>query len=296
MSAFAVEPADRPAPDLVAAVTALAEAADTADGVAPLSEATLLALRHGDGAHLVARSGADLVGYAHLAGGGAEWVVHPAWRRRGIGRGLAEAALAASGGDAGPRLAVWAHGDHPAASALALRLGFARVRELWQMRRPLSDDVEAPRWADGVRLRAFRPDADDEAWLRLNARAFADHPEQGRWTAADLLRRRAEPWFDPAGLLLAERVADGALLGFHWTKVHTRAGAPPLGEVYVLGVDPAGHGRGLGRALTLAGLRHLRGRGVAQVMLYVDESNGAATALYARLGFARHTTDVQYRR
>ncbi|HWH00275.1 MAG TPA: GNAT family N-acetyltransferase, partial [Pilimelia sp.] len=109
------------------------------------------------------------------------------------------------------------------------------------------------------------------------------------------------PWFDPAGFLLAVREADDALVGFHWTKVHGAAGAaaapagtPAIGEVYVVGVDPAAHGTGLGTALTLAGLRHLRARGLTRAMLYVDEDNTAADRLYARLGFARHSADVQY--
>jgi mycothiol synthase len=144
----------------------------------------------------------------------------------------------------------------------------------------------------GVVLRAFRPGADDEAWLALNARAFAGHPEQGRWTIDDLAVRLAEPWFDAAGFLLAVRQAGDRLVGFHWTKIH--AGTEPIGEVYVLGVDPSAAGTGLGTALTLAGLRYLRGRGLTQVMLYVDESNRAAMALYTKLGFTRWSADVMY--
>jgi mycothiol synthase len=103
--------------------------------------------------------------------------------------------------------------------------------------------------------------------------------------------REAEPWFDPAGFLLAVDIED-ALLGFHWTKVHPDA----IGEVYVLGVDPGGHRRGLGSALTVAGLEHLAGKGLKTVMLYADESNATAVRLYRRLGFEVWSADVSYQK
>src|SRR4029453_17944902 len=133
--------------------------------------------------------------------------------------------------------------------------------------------------------RPFRPATERAPGLAVNARAFAHHPEQGRWTRQDLDLREAEPWFDPAGFLLAVDIAD-TVLGFHWTKVHPPEGdEPAIGEIYVLGVDPGGHRRGLGAALSVAGLRHLAGLGLAEVLLYVDEDNPAAVALYRRLGF-----------
>jgi len=147
----------------------------------------------------------------------------------------------------------------------------------------------------------------------LNNAAFADHPDQGGWTEDDILLREKEPWFDPAGFLLAERSGsaedqhqdDGAddgkpeLIGFHWTKIHGSTGKhahEPIGEVYVLGVHPSARGMRLGPALTIAGLRYLRSRGLSQVMLYVDESNTAAISLYSGLGFTRWDTDVSYTR
>ncbi|MEU5937746.1 mycothiol synthase [Micromonospora sp. NPDC047548] len=293
--------ADRLAPAEVAEALALARLVGDADGADPFDEHTLLRLRDPEAAavHLTARAAdGTLTGYAHLdtadpaAGVGAELAVHPAYRRRGTGRALARGVLAAASGP----LRAWAHGDHPSAAALAVDLGFVRARVLWQLRRPLAAALPAPRLPDGVALRAFRPGADDEAWLALNARAFATHPEQGRWAAADLRTRLAEPWFDPAGFLLAVEEASGRLLGFHWTKVHERPGSARIGEVYVLGVDPSAHGGGLGRALTTAGLAHLRNaRGLDRVMLYVDESNTGAMALYERLGFARWCGHVNYR-
>lgn len=295
-------------------IVELAEAARRADGVAPLSEHALLHVRHAAPARgggppatpersrdLLVLSGDTVAAYAHLdapeeAGSGdtsGELVVHPAHRRRGHGTALIEALAA---GAAGQGIRLWAHGDLPAAAALARSAGFTRFRALWQMRTSLTGpQIASPALPAGVALRAFRPGQDEQAWLRVNRRAFAHHPEQGSWTMADLELREAEPWFDPAGFILAER--EGELAGFHWTKVHPgEAGAAPIGEVYVVGVDPGAQGSGLGRALTLAGLAHLKAGGLDQVMLYVDESNTPAVKMYSALGFALWRTDVMYQR
>jgi mycothiol synthase len=171
---------------------------------------------------------------------------------------------------------------------------------LWQMHRSLQDPVPAPEFPVGRRLRTFIPGRDEDDWLSLNARAFAKHPEQGAWTRHDLELREQEPWFDPTGFFVAERA--GQLAGFHWTKVHPpEAAAAPgaakgIGEVYVVGVDPAEQGSGLGRALTLAGLQHLRELGLDVVMLYVDEDNTPAIRLYEALGFTLARADVMYQR
>ncbi|MGI5179187.1 mycothiol synthase [Dactylosporangium sp. CA-152071] len=305
-----VEQLDRLSTAQVDQVLALSQAAGDTDGALPLSEHVVLHLRHGgetQAVHLLARDADGTVtGYAHVdttdavAGASAELAVHPQHRRRGIGRALAEAAIAVADERSGGRLRLWAHGDHPSASALAIRLGFDRARVLLQLRRSLFAPLDEVALPDGVTLRGFRPGEDDAAWLAVNAAAFADHPEQGKWTLDDLRVRIQEPWFDPAGFLLAFRQdPPEELAGFHWTKIH---GDPedrshdPIGEVYVLGVAPGAHGGGLGRALTLAGLWHLRSRGLSQVMLYVDEENRRAVSLYQRLGFVRWAMDVSFQR
>lgn len=295
------------------AVSDLVEAVTEADGARPLDEHVTLHIRHGGdtGAlHLLAWNPAadgtrELVGYAHLdatdevEGSVAEVVVSPLWRRHGIGTRLVERMTALSPDG---RLRLWAHGENAESAQLALALGFSRSRVLWQMRRSLFAPLPRVTLPDGVRLRAFEPGRDEKAWIEVNARAFANHPEQGRWTAEDLLLRMAEPWFDPAGFLLAVTGEgdDERVIGFHWTKVHgdgdSDHGHAHLGEVYVVGVDPDYQRGGLGRVLTVAGLKHMRGQGLTQAMLYVDAVNTNAIRVYEGLGFNRWDTDVMFHR
>lgn len=297
----------------VTQVRALIDAVASADGMPPLSEHVMLHLPRGgdsDVRHLLVQqeasgrdAGSDLVGYAHLdvtdqvAGSSAELAVHPAARGRGIGRALVEELLRQSPDG---RLRLWAHGEHPAAAALAQSLGFQRTRSLWQMRRPLDVPLPEVSMPEGVSIRTFVPGQDEQAWTDLNNKAFAAHPDQGGWGLDEVQVREAESWFDPKGFFLAER--DGELVGFHWTKIHGAHGADSdhdhdaLGEVYVVGVDPSEQGHGLGPALTLLGLHHLRDAGLHEVLLYVDEGNTNAIRVYERLGFARHATDVCFSR
>jgi mycothiol synthase len=230
----------------------------------------------------------------------AELCVAPDHRGHGIGRALVEAALAQTAG----ALRIWAHGSQPAARHLAEALGFAAVRDLRLMELNVAEDAV---WAlpDGATqpspsVRTFRPGQDEAAWLALNARAFAHHPEQGSWTARDLAEREAEPWFDPAGffLLTADGEPDGEPVAFHWTKVHPAGeyGPEPVGEIYVLGVDPDAAGRGYGRLLAEVGLRHMAQSGLHTIVLYVDGDNAPAVRLYESLGFRIRTVDTLYER
>jgi mycothiol synthase len=294
---------DTPERPDVPEVLALLRAASAADGVRPLSEEAELRLQHGGppgGRDLVVRDGGRLAGYARLDDGAAEGVVHPDHRRRGVGTALLRQLLDAAGDRP---LSVWAHGDRPGSAELLAPHGFERARVLVQMRRDLAgvDPDPRPQLPDDVRVVPFRPGRDEDAWLRVNAAAFAHHPEQGRMTLEDLRLREAEPWFDPGGFLMAWRGdpdTDGELLGFHWTKVHPAGdvGPEPVGEVYVLGVAPEAQGLRLGRALTDLGLAHLRSRGLAEVLLYVEDDNAAAVHLYEGRGFTRFAVDVSWRR
>lgn len=207
---------------------------------------------------------------------------------------LTAAALADRRERGGGEVELWVLGADPPWDDRAERLGLHPARELRQLRVPLPVD-ETVRWPPGVTVRAFAPGRDEAAWLDVNNRAFTEDPDQGGWTEAALLRREREPWFDPAGFLLAED--ESGLAGFCWTKLHPASPMEPaaLGEIYVIGVDPSRQGSGLGRTLTLAGLADLHDRGHAPFgMLFVDAANGPALRLYESIGFSVARVDRAY--
>lgn len=305
--------------DLHDAVVALAEAVSRRDAASALSEDAVLRLRTGgpEVTHLLVGDADDLRGYAQLVARSAtapsegfegELLVAPAARRHGLGRLLLDAVGEVAGG---APVALWSHGDTPGATALAAGTGWTRSRELLRLERPVAGllDLPVPDLPDDLEVRPFRPGGDDEAWVAVNAAAFATHPEQGRWTVQDLRLRLAEPWFDPAVFLVAEPVAEraagtgagaggetpGGLVGFCWMKSE-----PHAAELYVLGVAPGRGGRGLGRALLVRGLRAVAAGGPDGaepphvVELYVDGDNVPAVRLYEGLGFTRAAVDVQY--
>ncbi|MUM15826.1 mycothiol synthase [Mycobacterium sp. CBMA271] len=273
--------------------------ATRADGIAPVGEQVLRALRGTASRHLIVEDGDEVAAYLNLvspdenadenAMAMAELVVAPAARHRGIGSAMVRQALV----EGGEGLRIWAHGDLPAAQAVAAKMGLVALRRLHQMRRALAE-LPAVAADPSVVIRYYEGPQDDSELLRVNNAAFSWHPEQGGWTQEDLAGRFAEPWFDPRGLFLAHDAQTGDLLGFHWTKGHLDK--PGVGEVYVVGVDPAAQGRGLGHLLTLVGLHHLAHTGLDTVLLYVESDNAAALRTYERLGFAVSLTDAAYGR
>jgi len=290
----------------VAQVHHLLEAAERADGHRPMSDHLWLDLARGGRAgfagFMAQEPGHDhLVGYAQLSRGHDSWalelVIHPHHRydAASIGPELLTAAAELVAAEGGGHVHWWVFEPTSVHDELARRLGLEPGRRLHQMRRPLPVEPALdppPRLA----TRPFEVGADEEAWLEVNNRAFHWHPEQGGWNLDTLRTRQKESWFDPSGFLMVDDVDPAGarhLVGFCWTKVHADA-TPVLGEIYVIAVDPSAHGRGLGRALTLAGLAHLAEVGVPVGMLYVDADNAAAVGLYRSLGFEVVRTDRAY--
>jgi len=293
-------------PALQAQILSLIKSAQDFDNSPAIAEHVLLHLRHGGDkadSHLVVQKENQVIGYAHLdktdqvAGPSVELVIHPEHRGSGIGSELLKAAIEVCGN----KIRLWSHGDLPGARALAQSNNFIKVRTVIQMSKELNE--VSPINCD-YEIRSFLPDLDNKAWLALNSLAFANHPEQGNWSEADLLIRLNEDWFDEKGFFVAQDKEE--LIGFCWTKIHgghshTHVSGDdhhdhaPIGEVYVTAVSDKYVGKGIGKALTITGLNYLKYQGLNSAMLYVDEDNKAAFNLYKSLGFVESGKDVMYK-
>ena len=156
------------------------------------------------------------------------------------------------------------------------------MRKILKLSRSLTDPIQTT--PHNLSFITFDAELHCEAWLELNNKIFQVHPDQGNWAMADLENRMREPWFDPEGFFLCVR--DGIIVGFCWTKIHRDfVNVEPVGELYVIGVDPAFSNQGIGKAVCIEGLIYLRNKGLSTAILYVDEDNAAGIGLYKSLGF-----------
>jgi mycothiol synthase len=227
----------------------------------------------GSGGHLQVVA----VAVARRRAGGRHWslevAVDPQARTAAVERqGLARAAALVPDGD-GHSVWIWREPQLRAAQAL----GYREVRRLLRMEVDLGR-VPAAAVPPGVTIDPIDPATDIEGIIAVNNRAFAGHREAAAMDRASLDGQMNLPWYDARGFLVArsgERVA-----GFSWTKQHPER----VGEIYVVAVDPAWKGRGLGRTLVTSGFASLAVRGARAGMVWVDEQNESAVELYRSLG------------
>src|SRR5215218_4004241 len=137
--------------------------ARAADGAPPFSDQAIVDLSFGRRRWIGDEHGGAVFSPVEF-----ELVVDPEHRRRGIGTALVRQVLA----EIGRPVLAWAHGDSPGSRLLAERFGFERMRTLLQLRAAVPAIARAPSAPPAVGdsgIRAFRPAADDAAWLKLNA-------------------------------------------------------------------------------------------------------------------------------
>lgn len=301
---------------LVGRILDAAKTTEVADGVAPLDEASQLALKNPQpNQHVVtATEGDTVVGFAQMRGANTsrefDCFVIPSHRRQGIAstlwqniQSIVDDAAADSGAPgsntpdaAGSKLLAWSHGGVPGSREFAAATGFEATRELWFMTKPHLQDLPDIAVRNDVTLSSFAEGDRVEEFLTVNAQAFSDHPEQGSMSAADVTMRQGEDWYNPSDVILACDPDTGDILGFHWLKVTGNHDHQPQGEVYIIAVSPQAQGRGLGRYLLDVGLGQLAKQHIEAATLYVEKANRPAVALYEAQGFKLTRSHIQYQR
>jgi mycothiol synthase len=233
-------------------------------------------------------------------------VVHPEWRRRGLGRSLIEAAYRRGEEylDEIEVLTVHFHCNtrdvEEDRKALFEALGMKPVRYSVNLLRPVNGNLPPVLVPDGYRLRAFNPQQDAEAAWRVDNAAFRDHWGHTESELTDFLHWQELPHMRPELWLLAEEQATGEIVGLglniidpDWIKQTGRR----EGYVNTLAVLREHRKQGLGTALISKSLHVLHDAGMQAVHLHADSENlTGAMRLYERVGFRVRKRYIAYRK
>lgn len=207
-------------------------------------------------------------------------LVHPAWRRRGIGGHAFDWAVATAG-PAGVRAQTEALGD--GAHALYLSKGLSQVFAEDVMRLAASATLPPAPAPAGLVLSQWGQSqggqsqgADPVRFHGVYERAFRERPGFPGWPR--------ERWI--------EWIGDDEDFRADWTLLATLGGtdvgfiaAEATGWIAQLGVVPQARGMGIGALLITEAVRRMRAAGETDITLNVNINNPHAAALYRRLGF-----------
>jgi len=207
--------------------------------------------------------------------------IHPDHRRKGLARQLLNCALDRAKQLDGQVLHVNISEDNDVARSVVERLGFHYVRRYLELRL----DMEKMDWqgieASALGCRPLKPGEESKLALIQN-RAFDSHWGFNPNTIEEIVHDVTRLDHLPEDILVS---ADGEkLTAYCWTEVIRRGGVL-MGQIYMIGTDPDYRGTGAGKKVLLAGLAHLRDKGVKFTELTVDSANKIACSLYDAMGF-----------
>jgi mycothiol synthase len=269
-------------------VTELAHACLAADGGQPFAASSefLRGCYFSDAASRAGFAGTRLVCVSALRAGDAPLttgLVHPAWRRLGIG-GLAFDWAAERAGTT--RLVAESEALGDGAHALYLSKGLSQVLAEDVMQLPAGAQLPAALPPAGLALWQWGH-ADPARFYAVYRAAFRDRPGGPDKTLA-----RWVEWISDDDDFRAEwtllATLDGADVGF--------IAAEATGWIAQVGVVPSARGRGIGALLIQEAVRLMRSAGEGAITLNVHVDNARAAALYGRLGFTRIGRRARYRR
>ncbi|MGW6196081.1 GNAT family N-acetyltransferase [Kribbella sp. NPDC055110] len=230
-------------------------------------------------------------------------IIHPEWRRRGLGtllmRWLIQRAgelHAATHPDFPGQVGAGAAGNNISATSLLDSLGFKAERFFFDMRRPLDQPVPEATVPDGLRLTSYDP-AYEEALRLAHFEAFSDHwgwapPDPELWRSRNV-RSRAFRGAQSYLVLDGDTVA-AYVTGYEWEADTEATGVRQL-YIGQVGTRRAYRGRGLARGTIAKVLTEAAQAGYQRAALGVDADNPTgALGLYENLGFTTHNKFTSY--
>lgn len=280
------------------AIKALIEAAEQVDRSAQTDVNGVAQWREPDdwADVVVAEENGVMVGYGCLLWPGSptsrnsDALVHPGWRRRGIGRQLV-AWLQARADAAGQTLVGSYHSDSAAAAAFVATLGGEVLGRWHEMVADPRPSFAAPALREGYTLRHAVRGQDEAHFADVFRDSFSEHRFMQTPSVESIGRRWNQPQFDGNRIAFAEYA--GAIVGVSAIRSAVTYRGDQLvsaGHIGPVGVRTAHRGRGLARALMIDNLQYSAHAGWQTASLAVDEINQNAQALYRSLGF-KHVHD-----
>jgi mycothiol synthase len=210
---------------------------------------------------------------SQAAAGVTTGLVHPAWRRLGIGGQAFDWAAGRAGSSA---LRAETEALNAGAHALYLSRGLSQVFAEDVMQLAGSAPHQAAHAPDGLILSKWGRAA-PARFYAVYAAAFRERPGFPGWPEA-----RWVEWITDDEDFRAEWTLLATLAG---TDVGFIAGAA-TGWITQIGVVPSARGKGIGARLVGEAVRRMRSAGEATITLNVNINNPYAATLYRRLGFA----------
>lgn len=220
--------------------------------------------------------------------------VHPEHRRQGITTKLLDDAIHRAK-ELGAKVAhVEIPQDNAVAKSVLSQLGFRFVRRFLHLRLDIAKVCRQDIEQAALDCRHLQRGEEDKL-TQIQNRSFA-----GIWGYNPNTVETITYWtnlssFSPEGVILT---CDGdKVTGYCWTEI-TAEGEAAIGErkgrIFMLGADPDYRGKGVGKRVLLAGLAHLKNKGLPVAELTVDSENNVACALYRSVGFEVRTSSLWY--
>lgn len=242
-----------------------------------------------------------LIGYGFLYAqikerGYNELMIHPAWRRQGLGRRLSEHLCEAARSAGVDWVNIEIDDRNTGGIAFLEAVGFAHHSYAWVLRAPAEAAFPQPVWPQGYSARSYAEVNDLSLFTRAINRGYGDQWGHSENTAGGVTEDDAQGYlknFDPNGVFIVF-APDGSPVGACRVEVGDADAAEDVLDGP--GIAPEHRALNLHIPLALHALAYLRSKGRRPVRLESWGDSPETIAQYAALGFTIAERNFAYRK